>query len=98
MSRIRASGSRAISTRTCPCPVRRVQAPPFSPGSLIPSDHILARGLSRVYTHEIFLALLLTHVVPAPILMVRSGDRSGSSEVLQMREVSFPVELVRGGP
>src|SRR5271170_2373311 len=96
MSRIRASGSRAISTRTCPCPVSRVQAPPSSPWSSMPSDHILARGLSRVYTHEIFLALLLTGV--------RFGSDpdgaigSGPSEVMQMREVSFPVDLVRGVP
>jgi anti-anti-sigma factor len=32
------------------------------------------------------------------MLMVRSGRRSGSWEVMQMREVSFPVELVRGVP
>jgi anti-sigma B factor antagonist len=32
------------------------------------------------------------------MLMVRSGHRSGSWEVMQMREVSFPVELVRGVP
>src|ERR1700683_3348428 len=98
MSRFRASWWGAISTRTCPCPVRRVQAPPFSPGSLITRDHILTRGLSRVYTHEIFLAFLLTCVAVVPMLMVRSGRRSGSWEVMQMREVSFPVELVRGVP
>src|SRR5271169_5836600 len=60
MSRTRAPGSREISTRTCPCPVRRVQVPPLSPGSFMPSDHILARRFSRVYTHDIFLAFLLT--------------------------------------
>jgi anti-anti-sigma factor len=33
-----------------------------------------------------------------PMLMVRSGHRSGSWEVMQMREVSFPVGLVQGVP
>jgi anti-anti-sigma factor len=32
------------------------------------------------------------------MLMVRSDRRSGSWEVMQMREVSFPVELVQGVP
>src|SRR5580658_8707049 len=67
MSRIRASGSRAISTSTCPCPVSRVQLPP---GSLIPRDHILARELTREETREIFLAFLLTGFWLVPILVV----------------------------
>jgi STAS domain len=33
MSRIRASGLRAISTSTCPCPVRSVQRPPLCDSS-----------------------------------------------------------------
>src|ERR1700722_10368950 len=98
MSRIRASGSRAISRRTCPCPVRRVQVPPLWSGSVIPCDHILARRFSGVYTHEIFLAFPLTGVYLASILVVRSGHRSGPREVMQMRADSFPVELVRGVP
>ena len=41
MSRIRARGLRAISTSTCPCPVRSVQLPPLSSGSLMSPDRIL---------------------------------------------------------
>ena len=40
MSRIRASGWRAISTSTCPCPVRRVQLPPPWSGLLTGADCI----------------------------------------------------------
>jgi Methyltransferase domain len=40
MSRIRAPGSRAISTSTWPCPVSSVQLPPLSSGALMPPDHI----------------------------------------------------------
>ena len=40
MSRIRAPGSRPISTSTRPCPVSSVQLPPLSSESLMPSDCI----------------------------------------------------------
>ena len=39
MSRMRASGLRAISTSTCPCPVSNVQLPP-PPGSLMLVEYI----------------------------------------------------------
>ena len=54
-------GLRAISTRTCPCPVSSVQLPLLSSGTLISRDHNLAREFSRVKTRDIFLVILLTH-------------------------------------
>ena len=54
MSRIRASGLRAISSSTCPWPVSSVHEPPRSPG--IPcTEHV-----SREKTHVIFNVFLLT--------------------------------------
>jgi anti-sigma B factor antagonist len=97
ISRIRASGLRAISTSTCPCPVSRVQLPPIEPGSVIPPDHILTREFTREETHEIFLVFLLTGIGTradpdsAPI-----GARP--LEVMQMPELGFPVETVSGVP
>src|ERR1700760_1224772 len=60
MSRIRASGLRAISTSTCPCPVRSVHAPPLSSASVMPSSIDLASDFPREKTREIFVAFLLT--------------------------------------
>src|ERR1700751_5435471 len=60
MSRIRASGLRATSTSTCPCPVRSVHPPPLSSASVMPSSIELASVFPREKTHEIILACLLT--------------------------------------
>src|ERR1700756_1727468 len=97
ISRIRASGLRAISTSTCPCPVSRVQLPSIGPRSVIPPDHILTREFAREETRDIFLVFPLTGIGPrsdpdsAPI-----GARP--PEVMQMPELGFPVEMVSGVP
>ena len=69
-SRIRDPGLRAISARTCPCPVSSVQLPPLSSGTLISPDHNPARESSRVKTREIFIVLLLTCHARGTILVV----------------------------
>ena len=69
MSRIRASGLRAISTSTCPCPVRSVQLPPLWSGSLMPHDHN-SRENPHARTHEIYRAFLLTAVCLGLILVM----------------------------